>query len=506
MRRNIKAIKGTRNGRGILAAKPVIPLLLLFLLAFVVRAAFPDTSYFFWDETVYLLHGQLFSGHGAGYSELFQRPPLLPLLLSPFAGSADYELFSRLLVAFLNSLAVFPVYFLTTSVFGRGAPFVRVDKGCEAALIAAALIAFLPVHIINSRWVMTDALGALLAFSAVTAYLIGFQKRSSLLLFGGGVLAALSILMKFTNLLVLVLLLPLILINLRERWKGVLISGLLFAATLLPYLIFNLLSFGNPFFVFQHAFHVVAESDPAGMLFFIHSLMDVFGFLLVFMVIGVVGVLAASLRSDSTIPRRAECAIGRNPICTIRQPQLYILYCLLIVSAYSFFILNRGVAKPPGLEWEAERFLLLLALFAVPFVAAGITSASAFLASFFRRYSAVAVLLASAFVILSIYPQFLRAYTPATTYEDGLRVVTRELGVFIRTSSVSEFGCSGNCPPVAYYSGKKMSVYYKLAELSAANHEYVVVFDDSITKISGRYRLLQSFCDKRHCSYLVTTL
>lgn len=102
-----------RNSAAAVKPKNFRLIFLVFLLAFAVRAAFPDTSYFSWDESVYMLHGKLFSGQEVGYSETFLRPPLLPLLLSPFAGLPQhrYELASRLLVAFLNSLVGFPCFF-----------------------------------------------------------------------------------------------------------------------------------------------------------------------------------------------------------------------------------------------------------------------------------------------------------------------------------------------------------------------------------------------------------
>ena len=94
---------------------------LIFAAAALARLLLTDTSYFFWDESIYLMHGRLFAGQAAAYSETFLRPPLLPLAISPLAhlSSGQYELASRLLVAFLNSLVVLPMFFLTKALFGR---------------------------------------------------------------------------------------------------------------------------------------------------------------------------------------------------------------------------------------------------------------------------------------------------------------------------------------------------------------------------------------------------
>ncbi|MCK4551154.1 MAG: hypothetical protein KAT91_04320, partial [Candidatus Aenigmarchaeota archaeon] len=55
-------------------------LFVIFLLAFILRMMFFDTSYVIWDESIYLMHGELFAGVDVGYDETFLRPPLLPFL------------------------------------------------------------------------------------------------------------------------------------------------------------------------------------------------------------------------------------------------------------------------------------------------------------------------------------------------------------------------------------------------------------------------------------------
>ncbi len=445
---------------------PLAALLLLFLAAFASRAVFPDTSYFFWDESVYLLHGQLFAGQEVGYSEAFLRPPLLSLLLSPFARLDSYELASRFLLAFLNSLVVFPVFFLTAAVFSR-----------SAAFIAAALAAFLPVHILNSRWVLTDALGALLAFSAVAAFVFGFLLQRKMVFFFalGGLLAGLAVLMKFTNLLLIALLPPLLILAVaRRRFSAVAAGLLLFVIVLAPFLAYSQIGFGSLFYTFERAFHVVAESDSLGFGFFVYLLLDSLGVLLVFLVFGIARIQLAKLR-------------------------LYLVFCLLAAGAYSFFIVGRGVSKPFGVEWEAGRFLLLFLLFALPFIGNGIYQ---FVSYFGRCFSFPAA--ASAVVLVSLllmYPQFARSYAPALGFEGGLRAVAKEAGLYLRGSSMEDFACLGNCPPVAYYSGKKMSVYYSAADLAAANHSSVVVFGSS--GFFPSYRVVEEFCSGSHCAYLM---
>ncbi len=463
---------------------------LIFLLAFAARAVFPDTSYFFWDESVYLMHGQLFAGQEAGYSEVLLRPPLLPALLSPVAllqPPYAYELASKLLVAFLNALVVVPVYFLARFVVGR-----------RSALIAASIAAFLPVSIINSRWIMTDALGAMLALSSVAAYLIGLKIRKGALICAGGFLAALAVLMKFTNILLFLLLLPMLLVRIRKDSKAIAASALVFAAAMLPYLIFSLISFGSPFYTFSRAFEAVSEPNPSTFSFFLSLLGDSLGILAIFLIIGVFGAVVLLRRPWQLLRKNAD--------------RLYLLYCLAVSLAYSLWVLGKGVARPPGIEWEAGRFLLLFLLFAAPFIAQGIALTVGFILALFRCSAAWGILASAASVSLiaglfylapslSLYPQLERAYAPAIAYEDGLREATKGMGVYLAASNLTAFSCLGNCPPVAYYSGKKMLMYRSAAELAAANPDAAVVFDSS--NFDSSYSLAKQVCAGSHCAYLV---
>ncbi|MBI2144231.1 glycosyltransferase family 39 protein [Candidatus Woesearchaeota archaeon] len=456
------------------------------------RLLLTDTSYFFWDETIYLMHGRLFAGQAVAYSETFLRPPLLPLAISPFAqlSQGQYELASRLFVAFLNSLVVFPVFFLAKAVFSR-----------KSALIAAAISAFLPVHILNSRWVMTDALGALLAFSSVAAYVLGFQKQNRLLVYCGGVLAGLAVLMKFTNLLLLVLLLPLLLFNVKKHFAAIATSVLLFAAALLPYLVFNAVSFGSPFYAFGRAFQAVAGPSPVSFGFFIWLLKDSFGVLLAFLAAGI----AASAFSLLNMQQKR---VGSRGFL------LFLLYCLSAALTSSYLILGKGVVKPIGMEWEAERFLLLFVLFTIPLISHGIVQFISFIQqqlsprlsnAVVRACSLAIVIIIAASAIFSLYPQLVRAYAPAISHEGGLRDVTKDIGIYLRSSNISEFGCIGNCPPVAYYSGKKMSIDFSRDGLADANGS-VVVFDSHKDSFLGSHSVEKEFCSKSHCAYVMAKI
>ena len=89
-------------------------LVTLFLISFILRIIFFDTSYFMWDETVYLLNAKSYAGQTVGYEETFLRPPLLSLILSPFARlfQENYEVLAKTFIILLNSLIIIPTYYL----------------------------------------------------------------------------------------------------------------------------------------------------------------------------------------------------------------------------------------------------------------------------------------------------------------------------------------------------------------------------------------------------------
>ena len=47
-----------------------------------------------------------------------------------------------------------------------------------------------------------------------------------------------------------------------------------------------------------------------------------------------------------------------------------------------------------------------------------------------------------------------------------------------------------------------MGVYYAAADLEAANHSAVIVFDDSREGLPAKYYAVKEFCSGSHCAYL----
>lgn len=409
-------------------------IIILTLFAFLIRVFPVDTTYFFWDETVYLMNAQYIAKDYVPYSELANRPIFVPFILSFF--TQNLELASRIIMALLNSLFVPLIYF-----FGK-------ELNKKTGLIAAIIITIFPFHILISGWVMTDALAALSFLGTIYFFWIGLNQDKKSLIYLGSLVFGLSILIKFTNLLLFVLLFPFLFYfsksKIKNKAKTMIISILLFFVPLTFFFLFSYLSFGNPFFILIKAFLFVSNDEPVTLGFTLLSLYDFFGpVILIFFFLGMWFLL------------KKKNFLSKS-----------FLFWSLILILYYVLLLQKGVAKPPTIEWEVERFLMP----ALPFVV--IISSYAIQNIFKKRSSIVLVLVI--FSLLSI-PQFTRAYTPSIQFENGLREATKDMGIYIKKNIPENITvhCTHNCPPLAYYSQRKIKIVSE-DEINRENIIYLV--------------------------------
>ncbi|MBS3109263.1 phospholipid carrier-dependent glycosyltransferase [Candidatus Woesearchaeota archaeon] len=429
-------------------------LALLILFSFVIRLFPVDTSYFFWDETVYLQNAQYYAGMPASYTELNIRPPLLPMMLSGiYSLGLDAEVWSRVLMAFLNSLMV-----LLAFQFAK-------QHSSKAAWISAVIVSLLPFHILASKWVMTDALAALISGASVYFFFRGIAqvpkaKKSNFSMQNiymgiSGLIFGLSILVKFTSIIYAgVLFLALIYLIPIPSWPAKLSSLsaplLLFAVfailPMVPYLAWSHATFGNLYRPFHDAFHVVAENEPTSLAFSLWSLADFFGlFIVIFIIFAFYNFHGRKSYSGNF--------------------SSFMMYWALFMLLYYFVILQRGVAKPISMEWEAERFLL-------PALLPVILSCSLFLSNIKSQ-----VIFPIVVIILMLQAQgYSRAYTPSIGFENGLRQVTKDASGFLRLNIAdgSIVYCNLNCPVIAYYSKMEVRQIHDFPNLGPAEHVLIL--------------------------------
>ncbi|MFT4308588.1 MAG: ArnT family glycosyltransferase [Candidatus Woesearchaeota archaeon] len=394
-------------------------IVILVVLAFVLRLVPVFTSYFFWDETVYLQNAMVLSGEGAFYDELSSRPILLPLVLSVH-GPIDIEVFARFVVALFGSLSVLVAY-----LFGR-----KYDE--KTGVVAAMLMCVMPMHILFSRMVLTDVAAAMLMAASILVFL---QRRSAP--GWAGVLFGLSVLMKFTSVLALVVI-ALAVVAGYARLRSVIAFAFGGAVTIGPFLVWSAYVFGSPFSVFFEGYRVVDVYDPVSLGFVLVLIVQCFSLLLVGIAVSAYRVI----RSDR---------VDRYSL---------VLFGWLAVMVLSFvFVLQKGVAMPPGLEWELARFLM-------PALIPGVVLAAREAAR--CSYRAIAVF-GVVFVVINTGVYAL-AFSDPISHEDGLRVVSKEASFFLdEVLGEDAMIAADNWPVVAYYAQRSVRPVHEPA------HAYMVL-------------------------------
>ncbi|MEM5772736.1 MAG: glycosyltransferase family 39 protein, partial [Candidatus Aenigmatarchaeota archaeon] len=169
-------------------------LIFLFLIGFFIRLSpiRSDSSFHYWDESIYLQHAEILGGYREdNYNEFDFRPPLLPVLI--MLGYKIYHsvITAHFIVAFIASLGIISTFFLTKS-------FLKNEK---IALFAAIIFAFNPLHIVLSHSILVDSMLPTFWSFTILFLILAIQKNKAFLFFVSGFFLGLSILLKFTSIL-----------------------------------------------------------------------------------------------------------------------------------------------------------------------------------------------------------------------------------------------------------------------------------------------------------------
>jgi 4-amino-4-deoxy-L-arabinose transferase-like glycosyltransferase len=380
-------------------------LLLLFIIGFFLRL-YVDTSYFFWDESAYLLNAKWFATGKSEYNEIDLRPPLVSFLLSFFYGSKNFEIVSRVILILLNSLSIPAMFFLGKEINPR------------VGILSATLLTFLPFHIQFSRLIMTDSVSMLFII-----LLVLFLLRKKTIL--SGLFAGLAFLTKYTSLIFIpIILIPFFYHIKKPKFFFKFLAGLMI---IIPFFLFNILYYDSMFHFFFSAIGAVSKQEIVTLSFIFWLLYDL------------IGIILLSLFLFSVYPclKFSKCRL--------------FLFWFISFFFVCLLILNLGTDKPPSIQWMIERFLL-------PLLPPMLILASYSALEFFKNYKLI-VLLFIVFIVFNI-PNYSRAYTPAIEFEGGLRNVTKLMGIYIdeNLEGNTTIYCTFNCPPIAWYGKRKTAV------------------------------------------------
>jgi len=220
---DIQKITNKKRIGWFLAGLSVIVLVFLLYLL-------PIKIFHFWDETVYLQNAETMFFGRTNYDELSFRPPLLSLLFGFGFFLWHSAILANIIVAGLAVLAPIFIFFIARKIYG-------VKEG----IIAALLVGFSPFIIQNAHYLYADI--PVMSLMAISFYFALFKEKKWFL-FLSGIFCSLAILMKFAAALFLPILVFYLLIN-RIKIKEVLFFGFGAFLTILPYLLWSYIQFGN---------------------------------------------------------------------------------------------------------------------------------------------------------------------------------------------------------------------------------------------------------------------
>ncbi|MEM5783167.1 MAG: glycosyltransferase family 39 protein [Candidatus Aenigmatarchaeota archaeon] len=233
----------------------------LFLIALVIRILFVFISPVkIWDETVYANLGYdlsknpfdySFANNGwsdfvpGGWPKAGFRAPLLPYTLSIFY-FFKLDFLIDFLIPLIGALSVIITFFLAKNMFNE-----------KIAFYSAAFLSFLPLHVYYSGKILTDVFSSFFVILTVIFFWYGFERNVTKFKVLFGIILALSILARYTNLW-LIPIFPIYLIfknrNLsfmKDKWVWLTIC--IFFAILSPWFIYGIITYNSPLGAFEHA-------------------------------------------------------------------------------------------------------------------------------------------------------------------------------------------------------------------------------------------------------------
>ncbi|MGM5481164.1 MAG: ArnT family glycosyltransferase [Nanobdellota archaeon] len=250
-------------------------LVVILLASLLVRTIPVRTDYHFWDETVYLQNAEVLIGEQPAdhYHEWDLRPPLFPLFLGLVMLFTKSLLVMHILVSLIATSVIFFTFLLGRELYDAW-----------TGVLAAAFMGLSYTHLILSHNLLVDPIlpifWILTTYYFVRALKTGKKKHHILT----GVMTGLAILMKFTSLMIAIII-PILMIvqqlfdvKKRKKENSILyickaikhtVKGFFFRRwtlatilTLTPYFIWNTTAYGNPLHSIMTGLSLSGGKDP----------------------------------------------------------------------------------------------------------------------------------------------------------------------------------------------------------------------------------------------------
>ncbi len=450
-----------------ISRKAIILITVLFLIGFAIRLFPINTGFHMWDESVYLQHAEIMSGFRpeANYNEFWIRPPLLPVLFSIGYIFNHSIITLHVIVAFFTALGIVATFLLAKELFNE-----------KIALLSALIFALNPLHVLLSRFLLVDAMLSL--FFALTLFFAYKALKALKYSFLAGGFLALAILLKFTSFMLIFLVFLLFFLfqkksgNIRHAFN--IITSKKFLAVifsciivLLPYLVWEQLKFGSPFYTFVNA--SVVSATP---LFTVYDVFftEIFEFLPFVLVAGII-------------------LFSIKAVMKVHKEDIFLVLCVIIPVIIVLLIIHI----------ETRYFMPVL-----PFLA--IMAAKGFLSLPKRQYIFWFVLLfVSLGSVFSLFSASAIHFDTEVSWESAVM----DAGIWVNSNLPDDITIYSNYdyPPIAYYSDRKLIVLDNMDDVTQGAY----IITSSITDIeptkdtllnNENFSLIESFDDGYEVVYI----
>jgi len=194
-----------------------------------------------WDESVYLVHTDIFLGRQSIFNELAFRPITISLFIIPFYLISKNIAFLHVVMLFCFCFAMFLLFVLLKKLFNS-----------KVASVMVALFCISPLILSTCQFVLTDIFVFVFIIPAIYfSYLFYDSKKSKFIIFAS-ILFALAFLTRFLCGIFILVILLVILLDFRFKWLDiklfcyrVFLCIITFVVIISPYFIFVKLRFGD---------------------------------------------------------------------------------------------------------------------------------------------------------------------------------------------------------------------------------------------------------------------
>jgi len=360
--------------------KFLIILFLLFFVSFLLRFSLTYyTPVKYWDETIYanlgrnlFLYNEYSFFHGfADFSSNWPlagfRAPLLPFLISIVSLFSLNPFILNFIIPIIASLGVVGFYLLVKEMF---------DK--KVAIYSALLYSVFPLNVFWGSKLLTDTLLITIVIFAVYFFYLGFFKNSesylNYILFG--IFSALAFLSRYSMIWFFVLFFCVLFVKFKDlsflKNKDLWVSVFCFLIIVVPWFIFNYISYGSLFGFLIHAQEASLRWGSQSFLFYIKSLFSLFFLFIPFFILGVLNrkyrdsrnfmiiwffiiIISASLMSHKEVRYilpilPAIVCLSSLGLVRLKKYGEYLFYVLILL----FLIFNFGYLKSSYYSFDSE--------------------------------------------------------------------------------------------------------------------------------------------------------